>query len=80
MAWLDLYADTKGSGRCRSCGAPVEWAELASGKRMPFDPPIVPVATKHDEDMRLIETVDTSVTRSHFSTCPEADQWRRRRK
>ena len=79
MAWLEIYADTRGTGVCRSCGAPVEWAEMVkSGKKNPFNPPIVAVATKHDSDMRLIEVIDSSVTTSHFSTCPDRDKWRRK--
>jgi len=46
MAILLIYQDSRGLGRCRSCGAAIEWAELVSGKRMPFNPPIVGVRTQ----------------------------------
>jgi hypothetical protein len=81
MALLDIYQDSRGPGNCRSCGARVEWAELVkSGKRMPFDAPIVTVRTQGDilGGGRVVETVDTGVTASHFETCPDAPDWRRR--
>jgi hypothetical protein len=79
MAILKIYQDTRGPGTCRSCGAAVEWAELVSGKRMPFDPPIVVVRTQGSllAGDRTVEEVDTSVTLSHFATCPDAKDWRR---
>lgn len=80
MAILKIYQDSRGRGTCRSCGAPVEWAELVTGKRMPFDPPIVPVRTQGNllAGERTVEDVDTSVTLSHFATCKDAKQWRRK--
>jgi hypothetical protein len=51
-----------GSGTCRSCQAPVLWCRTTSGNLSPVDVP----------RRAGIETV------SHFSTCPNAKQWRRR--
>ena len=51
----------KGPGNCRSCGAPILWAETDNGKLMPVDKP---------------ET-ESATTVSHFSTCPTAKKWRR---
>jgi len=83
MSEIAIYADSKGRGRCRSCGADVEWAEVvSSGKRMPFDPPIVAVRTQGsilEGEGRVIEIVETTVTTSHFASCPQAEQWRRKR-
>ena len=82
MAHIDIFQDSKGPGRCRTCGAGIEWAEIVkSGKRMPFDAPIVVVRTQGDVlgGGRVIETVDTTITRSHFETCPDADKHRRSR-
>jgi hypothetical protein len=80
MPTIDIYQDSRGAGRCRSCGAAVEWAEnVKTGKRIPFDAPIVPVRTQGDVLGGLVvETVDTTVTTSHFATCPQANDWRRR--
>jgi hypothetical protein len=74
---ITIWADTRGLSRCRSCNAAIEWAEVvASGKRMPFDGEIVPVSSAH-KDGRLVEVVDTDVTRPHWASCPQAEQWRR---
>lgn len=80
MALIDIYQDSRGKGRCRSCGADVEWAEVVkSGKRIPFDGEIVTVRTQGGIlESRIVETVDTGVTSSHFETCPQAKDWRRR--
>ena len=79
MTILRLYQDSRGPGRCRSCGAPIEWAELVTGRRMPFDPPIVVVRTQGNllDGARIIEDIDTTITVSHFATCPDAKDWRR---
>ena len=76
---LKIYQDSKGPGTCRSCAAPITWAELTSGKRMPFDGEIVVVRTQGSIlDGRVIEEVDTDITPSHFQTCPQAKDWRKR--
>lgn len=80
MTLINIFADTRGKARCRSCNAPIEWAEITpSGKKMPFDGEIVPVKSHHDPAGRLVETVDTTVTTSHFATCKDADKWRRKK-
>jgi hypothetical protein len=77
---LQIFQDSKGRGQCRSCGAPLEWAELTSGKRHPFNPPIVVTATVGSllDGARIIELVDTAITSSHFATCPQAAEHRRK--
>lgn len=77
--------------KCRSCGQEIAWIELKSGKRMPVDlPPIDPKEVKHGEtlisdDGRVVTTGMGIVLndfqdyyRSHFSSCPHADDWRSR--
>ena len=70
---------------CRSCDAPIEWAEWAdSGKPVPLDVGAVAngnlalVAGKvhrySADDARLAR--DRRV--SHFATCPDAKTWRSR--
>lgn len=83
MALIEIYADTRGKARCRSCEARIEWATVVkSGKKMPFDGEIVPVRSYHEGPDsftgRLIEVVDTTVTTSHFATCPQSDRWRKK--
>lgn len=80
MAKIKIWVDSKGLSTCKSCGAPIEWAQVvASGSKMPFDAPIVSVSTETDPaSARQIEVVDTSVTKSHFATCKDANDWRHR--
>lgn len=80
MAILKIFQDSKGPGTCRSCGAAIEWAELVSGKRHPFDAPIVAVRTQGSvlDSGRVIEDVDTSVSTTHFASCPQSKQWSKR--
>lgn len=82
MPDIAIYADSRGKDRCRSCGAPIEWAEVvASGKRMPFDRELVVVRTEGNPITgRVIEHVDTSISASHFATCPDAQDWRGRKR
>lgn len=82
MAVLDIYADSKGRGRCRSCGARVTFAELTSGKRIPLEG-WEPVALRTQGsllgDARIVETIDTTVSPTHWEHCPQAKDWRRPR-
>lgn len=83
MAQLSIFQDSRGSGTCRSCGAPITWAELTSGKRMPFDGELVAVRTQGSlflSGERVVEVIDTDITPSHFQTCPDRDQWRKGRR
>ena len=56
--------------RCRSCGAPVVWIYGAT-RRMICNPEVLTVIT--DEGLVV------KGRESHFSTCPDADKWRRRK-
>ena len=79
MTPIAIYADSRRPGQCRSCGAPIEWAEtVATGKAMPFDPPIVALRQQSSmlESGRAVEWVDGGTT--HFATCPDGAAWRRR--
>jgi hypothetical protein len=79
MSEIAIYQDSKGKGRCRSCGAAIEWAETTHGKRIPFDGEIVSVRSQGNAITdRVIEYVNTSVTPTHWQTCPDAKDWRRR--
>lgn len=66
---LDMDANV-GYPKCRSCGAEIIWLETAAGKAMPCD--LVGI----NPDSRLF---DPKVHRSHFATCPNANQHRRPR-
>lgn len=79
--------------RCKSCGAQIIWKRMQSGKSMPVDPELVTYWAKPGAAGRVItpngeviscefEGDPNSATGigyvSHFSTCPNADQHRRR--
>lgn len=73
---VEIRARSKGLGTCRGCGASIEWGEIVkSGARMPFDPPIVALRTRHDNAGELIEEVD--LTTNHWATCPQAKAFKR---
>jgi len=52
--------------RCSGCGAEIEWWRTAKGAKMPFD---VVISGLNDEEECLTP---------HWSTCPKADQFRRK--
>lgn len=77
---------------CRSCGAKIDWIELQSGKKMPVDPELVSSADcEHGDvivtEMGQVRKIDHSKNDyeildgyvSHFSTCPDADDWRKKK-
>jgi hypothetical protein len=78
---------------CRSCGAEVIWTSTRGGKTMPVDAEPHPDGTValtydplHDgivvaEVLGPLEAMasDDPLHRSHFATCPHADDWRRTR-
>ncbi len=55
--------------RCRSCNARIIWFKTAAGKNMPV---VADTVEPGDEKLELPRHV------SHFATCPQADQHRRR--
>jgi hypothetical protein len=55
--------------RCSSCRAKIIWFKTGAGKNMPVD-----ADTVEPED----EELDLSRHKSHFATCPNANQHRRK--
>jgi len=81
------------SFKCRSCGAETRWVTLKSGKKMLVDLPAIesvdepgsllkmwPDGATEIRHFRRGETLDSycQYYRSHFSSCPEAEDWRKR--
>lgn len=71
--------------KCRSCGAPIEWATISdTGRRIPLDEGTFPAPAGN---LVLLCGVARFATkeekgpfrRSHFVSCPQADMWRKRR-
>lgn len=74
---------------CRSCGQPIIWTVTIRGKRMPVDaePDVQgnimleqstagapPTAVYSKASLLSVDERHTS----HFATCPQSDEWRRR--
>jgi hypothetical protein len=68
---------------CTSCGAEIEWAVTAAGKRIPLD-----VGDTPDGNLVLLEdgraihrspATTGTPRRAHFATCPHARRHRRPR-
>ncbi|MBE0448775.1 MAG: hypothetical protein IBX64_11890 [Actinobacteria bacterium] len=57
------------SGKCKGCGANIEWIVTGNGKRMPVDrAPYLTIVTDDGEVKRG--------RASHFATCKFADKFR----
>lgn len=70
--WIDSVS---GSVPCRSCHAPIIWAELCkSGRRMCLDKLEVLNQGIDDESGRAYQTI--SLHHTHWATCPQAKQWK----
>jgi hypothetical protein len=58
--------------QCSSCGADIVWFRTAKGKRMPVDESsTLPNDAEHQLDLKR--------HKSHFSTCPDAEKFRKPR-
>jgi hypothetical protein len=64
-------------GQCRGCGRAIEWVWTTAGKRMPVDAPLVAERVHERPGAAPITVIDSA--RSHFATCPNAHDFRRRR-
>lgn len=82
MPLLTIFPDSKRTSTCRSCGAVITWAVLASGKWMPFDGSDIAELPTQGELIaaggRRKVHVDPTHSVSHFVTCPDAKKWTRR--
>lgn len=70
--------------KCRSCQAEISWYKTPRGKNIPIDPEPHPdgnVQINEVDRVAIVVHPGTYVPlyRSHFSTCPTADQHRRSR-
>ncbi len=88
MLQLSRYGEKFPIVGCRSCNASIVWAKTFKGKLMPVD-----VHPSPDGNVLLYEETGllraevqkgddaklkwVDYRRSHFATCPAADQWRR---
>lgn len=75
--------------KCRSCGAPIEFVQLLSGKWMPVEGPTIEISEAEVGDVLITRGGNvikvTEINRrssfrgrvSHFASCPNADQHRK---
>jgi hypothetical protein len=69
---------------CKSCGAPIRWERTVNGKPIPLDPePVEDGNLGIRDDGRVYhqgeDALDLGVPlyKTHFATCPNADEHRR---
>jgi hypothetical protein len=77
------------SEKCRSCGASILWALTERHKRIPIDEKPVPdgnIILLDQGNFRPMLALynsdpppDVDRYKSHFATCKQAEQWRKRR-
>ena len=69
------------TGTCRSCGANILWVETKAGKLMPIDQePVLNGNLDVKDGVAIYVKAEPSVARfvSHFASCPNRDQHRRK--
>jgi hypothetical protein len=66
--------------RCRSCQALIEWAFTVKGARIPLDIGSQPAANilLDEAGVAVVVPPGQGTRTSHFATCPNADQHRKR--
>lgn len=77
--------------RCRSCGQQILWVRMKSGRSMPCDTLLIPYRQDPEGELMLVTPEGTVVRgtedrdsptagyRSHFATCPNAGEHRRKK-
>lgn len=75
---IEIYRDYQ-TALCRSCQAPIVWIErVDSGKRHPYNPPLEARPIDRHVGTRRLAAIDSTTAVSHFATCPQAHEWRKR--
>jgi len=74
---VDVWLDSRGAGTCRGCGRPMIWyTTFVNGKKLPFDPPAVPLRSFTDEGThKVVEVLDLATT--HWATCPDRERFKK---
>ena len=80
--------------RCSSCGAPITWVTMRSGKHMPCNPVLVPFWAKFKGKEKVVTQAGDLVSCElngdpdeitnvgyipHWATCPNAAQHKRKK-
>lgn len=73
-----VYARSANLSVCKACRAPIEFYQNAHTDRwLPFDPGVVILRSFQREGDRIVCHEVTGV--SHFSTCPKAETFRKKK-
>lgn len=66
--------------KCKSCGATIIWAVTTNGAKAPMNADFVPLDLKTIKAAggAEVEIVSVAGKASHFATCPQAQQFRRK--
>ena len=65
-------------GYCRACNARIEWVKTEKGRLMPVEWPLHPLREFERRDGTFVTEIDAR--QSHFVTCPNADEFRRKKR
>ena len=65
-------------GYCRACNARIEWVKTEKGRLMPVDWPLHPLRELERHDGTFVTQIDAR--QSHFVTCPNAEEFRRKKR
>jgi hypothetical protein len=60
--------------KCRTCQAEIVWVKTARGRSMPVDAGTI----EKDDTGKYPAEFDPDTMTSHFSTCKDADTWRKK--
>lgn len=71
---ITLKLPKTNTGRCRSCGASVDWYATPAGKAMPMAAEAVCLRTRGGGPVDELGDFDAADT--HWATCPQAGRWR----
>lgn len=73
-----VYARSHLVRSCKACRAPIEFYQLSATDRwMPFDPGVVVLRSFQRDGDRVVCHEVAGV--SHFSTCPKAEEFRKKK-
>lgn len=70
-----LYEDSKGSGVCRGCDAPLDWYDTLKGKKMPMNAGATPLKSENEPGTgRVIAYF--AADDAHWDSCPARDRFK----
>jgi hypothetical protein len=75
---VTVWRDSRGSGLCRACHAPLAWFRtVLADKAIPFNAHPVEFRTYQDVESGR-QVLELSASDAHWATCPQASRFRKR--